>query len=293
MTSNTLIEAKELSVRYGDFIAVDRLSLAIAQGELYALLGTNGAGKTSTLETLQGHRGPSSGRVAVFGADPRDIKKVRPRTGIMLQESGFAPTLKVAETVQLFGDLSGRIDDVRRVVDVAGLSDKANVRVSQLSGGEKRKLDFATAIFGNPELIFLDEPTVGLDIGARDQLWAAINEIRDQGCTIVLTTHYLEEAEQYANRIGLMHHGKIQMEGCFSDLASSFPAKIHFEAAAEKAAIPFPVEAEGPYAWAISTENAERDVFELQSWARQQGIGIHGLSVRRANLDDIFRTLSH
>ncbi|WP_029089986.1 ABC transporter ATP-binding protein [Brevibacterium album] len=292
MASDTLIKVRDLVVSYGDYRAVGGVSFSVERGELYALLGTNGAGKTSTLETLEGHRAPFSGTVTAFGLSPRDRRSVRPRTGIMLQESGFAPTLTVLETVKLFGALSGRGDDARRVVEVAGLAEKARVRVSQLSGGEKRKLDFATAIYGTPELIFLDEPTAGLDIEARDQLWAAVDVIRGQGATVILTTHYLEEAEQHADRIGLMHRGKIRMEGSFRELARSFPAKVHFEAAVEQASIPFPAEATGPYSWVIATDDAERDVYELQSWARRHEIGIHGLAVRRASLDDIFRTLS-
>ncbi|GAB7039348.1 hypothetical protein JCM9533A_31980 [Catenuloplanes niger JCM 9533] len=186
-----VIDVQHLNLRYGDFHAVRDLSFHVERGELYALLGTNGAGKTSTLEIVEGHRAPTSGTVTVFGASPRDRAAVRPRIGIMLQESGFTPDLTVRESVRLIGGLTGREDTVDRVLAIVDLTAKAGTLVSQLSGGEKRRLDFATAVWGAPELIFLDEPTTGLDIQSRDALWAAVDRLREDGSTIVLTTHYL------------------------------------------------------------------------------------------------------
>jgi ABC-2 type transport system ATP-binding protein len=205
MNSSTVIDVDRLTIDYGDFRAVADLSLEVRRGELYALLGTNGAGKTSTLEVIEGHRAPTSGTVRILGEDPRDRRAVRPRTGIMLQESGFAADLGALETLALIGGLTGREDRPERVLDLVGLSAKADTRVAALSGGEKRRLDFATAVYGSPELIFLDEPTTGLDIQSRDDLWGTVDRLREDGATIVLTTHYLEEAQQRADRIGLMH----------------------------------------------------------------------------------------
>ena len=209
MTSTQSSTSTTSASAYGDFTAVDDLSFQIERGELYALLGTNGAGKTSTLEIIEGHRPAAAGSVRIFGESPRDRRAVRPRMGIMLQESGFSPDLTVRESVGLIGSLSGRHDDVGRVLDVAGLAGKADTQVSQLSGGEKRRLDFATAVYGGPELLILDEPTTGLDVQSRDALWSAVERLRDDGGTVVLTTHYLEEAQQRADRIGLMHQGTV------------------------------------------------------------------------------------
>ena len=166
-----VIEVEGLNVTYGDFPAVKDLSFQVQPGELYALLGTNGAGKTSALEVIEGHRPASSGRVRVFGQSPTDRAATRPRMGIMLQESGFSADLTVAESLRLIGRLSGRSDRVDRVLGVVDLTRKADTRVAQLSGGERRRLDFATALYGRPELIILDEPTTGLDIQSRDALW--------------------------------------------------------------------------------------------------------------------------
>jgi ABC-2 type transport system ATP-binding protein len=167
-SSERAIQVEKLGVRYGDFDAVKDLSFHVERGELYALLGTNGAGKTSALEVIEGHRNASSGTVRVFGHRPTDRRRIRPRVGIMLQESGFAGDLTVAQTVRLLGRLSSRTDSVERVVSMVDLTRNADTKVSQLSGGEKRRLDFATAVYGRPELIILDEPTTGLDIQTRD-----------------------------------------------------------------------------------------------------------------------------
>lgn len=212
MSANPVIDVDELNVSYGDFHAVKDLSFQVEPGELYALLGTNGAGKTSALEVVEGHRKASSGTVRVFGQHPSDRRAIRPRTGIMLQESGFSGDLTVSESVRLIGSLTGRSDVVEQVLKTVDLSHKADTRVSQLSGGEKRRLDFATAVYGRPELIFLDEPTTGLDIQSRDALWDAVQELRENGSTVVLTTHYLEEAQQRADRIGLMHAGTLRRQ---------------------------------------------------------------------------------
>lgn len=292
MVTRKVIDVQELTVSYGKFTAVEELSFEVQQGELYALLGTNGAGKTSALETIEGHRRPSSGTIRVFDQDPRDRRSVRPRMGIMLQESGFAPSLRVGETVELFGAVSGRQDDKDRVLQRVGLSHKDTVQVSQLSGGEKRRLDFATAIYGDPELVFLDEPTTGLDIEARDELWQVVSELRDQGATLVLTTHYLEEAQEHADRIGLMHRGRLELEGTFNQLAGSFPTTISFSTPEYRGEVPVPVDTTDR-GWKLQTQDPQRDLFKLLQWSEEKAIRISNLSVQPASLDDIFRTLSN
>lgn len=292
MSSHPVIDVDDLGVRYGDVDAVTHLSFQVEPGELYALLGTNGAGKTSTLEVVEGHRAASSGSVRVLGSSPADRRAVRPRTGIMLQESGFSPDLTVTETVALVGRLSGRSDTVDRVLGLVDLRRAARTRVAQLSGGEKRRLDFATAVYGRPELLFLDEPTTGLDIASRDALWAAVQELRDDGATVVLTTHYLEEAQQRADRVGLMHRGRMRHEGTVDELTRSLPASIRFSLPADA---PTPPRQAAPLAdrsWAIETFELQRDLKQLLDWADAGGVELHGLSAAPTRLDDVFRAVT-
>ncbi|MCO8269152.1 ABC transporter ATP-binding protein [Actinoplanes sp. TRM 88003] len=287
--STPVIEVENLNLKYGDFHAVKDLSFEVRPGELYALLGTNGAGKTSALETVEGHREPTSGAVRVFGRSPRDRAAVRPRMGIMLQESGFSPDLSVRESVRLIGQLSGRTDDVGRVLDVVRLTGKAGTLVSQLSGGEKRRLDFATAVYGTPELIFLDEPTTGLDIQSRDALWESVDRLRENGSTIVLTTHYLEEAQQRADRIGLMHQGVLRREGSVSSLLSALPSVINFSASTG-ASLPLPASIHDGIV-RIETFNLQKDLYVLLGWAQDQGVELSDLSAGPTRLDDVFRAI--
>jgi ABC-2 type transport system ATP-binding protein len=291
MTTTPAIDIDRLNVTYGDFHAVKDLSFQVEQGELYALLGTNGAGKTSTLEVVEGHRKASSGTVRVLGKSPADRRAVRPRMGIMLQESGFSPDLTVAESVRLIGRLSGRTDSAARVLGVVDLTGKADTRVSQLSGGEKRRLDFATAVYGRPELIFLDEPTTGLDIQSRDALWDAVEQLRADGSTIVLTTHYLEEAQQRADRIGLMHRGTFRHQGTVAELTRTLPAAIQFSL---PPGAPAPLVQAGPGAdgsYLIETFDLQSDLKQLLDWAHAHGVELRGLSAAPTRLDDVFRAI--
>ena len=291
MPETPVIDVAGLNVRYGDFSAVKDLSLQVEPGELYALLGTNGAGKTSALEVVEGHRAASSGTVRVFGRSPTDRRSVRPRTGIMLQESGFAADLGVAESVQLIGELSGRADTVDRLLKVVDLTHKADTRVSQLSGGEKRRLDFATAVYGRPELVFLDEPTTGLDIQSRDALWDAVQELRDDGSTVVLTTHYLEEAQQRADRIGLMHAGTLRREGTVAELTRSLPASIRFSLPRGVTTPPMHAAPVSGSTYVVETLTMQADLKRLLDWADDHAVELIGLSAAPTRLDDVFRAV--
>ena len=291
MSASPVIEVEDLNVTYGDFVAVTGLSFHVERGELYALLGTNGAGKTSTLEVVEGHRRATSGRVRVFGASPTDRRVVRPRTGIMLQESGFSPDLTVRESVGLIGALSGRQDDVDRVLGIAGLTRKADTRVSQLSGGEKRRLDFATVVYGGPELVILDEPTTGLDVQSRDALWSAVDRLRDDGATIVLTTHYLEEAQQRADRIGLMHQGRLRQEGTVLELTHLLPSIISFALPAGAPEPPVDLTyADGVLR--LETFSLQKDLHRLLAWADDTGVELAELQAGSTRLDEVFRAVS-
>jgi ABC-2 type transport system ATP-binding protein len=291
MTSTPVIDVERLNLSYGDFHAVKDLSFQVRKGELYALLGTNGAGKTSTLETVEGHRTATSGTVRVFGQSPRDRRAVRPRMGIMLQESGFSPDLTVRESVRLIGKLSQRRDRVERVLSIVDLTHKAGTQVSQLSGGEKRRLDFATAVYGKPELIFLDEPTTGLDIQSRDALWDAVDKLREDGSTIVLTTHYLEEAQQRADRIGLMHKGAFHQEGTVSELTRTLPAAIRFSLPAPAPALPLQATRESDGTFLIRTFDLPKDLYVLLGWAHTNAVELRELQAGPTRLDDVFRSI--
>ncbi|MFF5897078.1 ABC transporter ATP-binding protein [Streptomyces argenteolus] len=291
MTTGPVIDVDRLHVTYGDFHAVKDLSFQVGRGELYALLGTNGAGKTSTLEIIEGHRTATSGTVRVFGHSPRDRRAVRPRMGTMLQESGFSPDLTVRETVRLIGKLTRRTDRADRVLGLMDLTRKAGTKVSQLSGGEKRRLDFATAVYGSPELIFLDEPTTGLDIQSRDGLWDVVDKLRDDGTTVVLTTHYLEEAQQRADRIGLMHEGALHLEGTVSELTRTLPAVIRFSLPATAPALPLPAVSEGEGTFRIETADLQDDLYRLLHWARTEAVRLGDLASGPTRLDDVFRAI--
>lgn len=291
MSANPVLDVTDLNVSYGDFHAVKDLSFQVEPGELYALLGTNGAGKTSALEVIEGHRKASSGTVRVFGQSPTDRRSVRPRMGIMLQESGFSGELTVAESVRLIGRLTGRSDVVDQVLKTVDLSHKADTRVSQLSGGEKRRLDFATAVYGRPELIVLDEPTTGLDIQSRDALWDAVQQLREDGSTVVLTTHYLEEAQQRASRIGLMHAGTLRQQGTVSELTRALPASIQFSLPQDGTTPPMYAAPVSGSTYVIETFAMQSDLKQLLDWADDHAVELLGLSASPTRLDDVFRAV--
>lgn len=213
----------------GGFEAVRGVDLTIRRGGVYALLGTNGAGKTSTVELIEGLGAPSAGTIRVFGLDPiADRARVRPRTGVVLQESGFPATLTVREVARMWaGTLTDprAIDNMLADVDLAGC---AGTAVQSLSGGEKRRLDVGLGILGRPELLVLDEPTTGLDPESRRRIWHLIEGMVAHGTTVLLTTHYLEEAERLADRIAIMHAGRIVTEGTLDDIVAGTPASITF-----------------------------------------------------------------
>jgi len=208
-----LIEVKGLTKNYGDLQAVRGLDLQIKQGEIFSLLGPNGAGKTTTVEILEGFRVRDSGSVSVLGVDPQvkgaESRTWRNRIGIVLQNSADAGDLSVGETVEHFSNYYSNPLDVQHVIDSVGLSEKQGALIRTLSGGQRRRLDVALGIIGNPELLFLDEPTTGFDPQARRAFWSLIQQLRSDGTTILLTTHYLDEAQTLADRVAVINHGQI------------------------------------------------------------------------------------
>ncbi|MGP4021184.1 ABC transporter ATP-binding protein [Saccharopolyspora sp. 5N708] len=294
MTS-PVIRVSAMRCRYGDFEAVRGIDFDVRPGELFALLGTNGAGKTTALETIEGHRAPAAGAVQVFGLDPwRDRRAVRRRTGIMLQQSGFAGDLTVLETAELGRAMLHRKSDVDATLAAVGLASRRSVRVKQLSGGERRRLDLALAVLGDPELLFLDEPTTGMDPESRRATWDLVRGLLAGGTTVLLTTHYLEEAERLAHRLAIMHQGSIAVSGRLVDVLGTEQARITFDAGRP---IQLP-----PLAGAattagtrveIRTPQLQRDLHLLLSWAGEQRLELAGLRAHQASLDDIFHTVSN
>jgi ABC-2 type transport system ATP-binding protein len=305
--STETIEVGGLRQRYGDFEAVRGIDFTVPRGGLFALLGTNGAGKTTTMEVLEGFRPAASGTVRLLGADPyRDRKALRPRVGIMLQESGLLGDLTVAETVDLWRDLHTNPiarDEALKKVDLA---DKSGTRVRQLSGGQKRRLDLALAVVGRPEVLFLDEPTTGMDPEARIATWRLIQELAAGGTTVLLTTHYLEEAERLADRIAIMHRGEIRIAGTVPEVVAGHGDRIAFRVPANTPIDTLPriggtapeiAVADGlPTARFTVTGGepdgrAHRAVAELLTWASDCRITLDRLSVRPASLEDVFLSI--
>ncbi|MFE2376250.1 ABC transporter ATP-binding protein [Streptomyces sp. NPDC059398] len=288
-----VIEVADLRRSYaGGYEAVAGVSFSVAAGELFALLGTNGAGKTSTVELLEGLAPPSGGRVRVLGHDPyRERAAIRPRTGVMLQEGGFSPELTVAETVRMWAGCTSRARPVGEAIEMVGLGGRSAIRVKQLSGGEKRRLDLAMALLGRPEVLFLDEPTTGLDAEGRRETWELVRELRDGGTTVLLTTHYLEEAEVLADRLAILHEGRIAAEGRVDEVVAAQPSHISFSLPEGVAIGDLP--ALGTYVRTggniqLRTDELQRSATELLLWARDKEIELRGLDVRSASLEEAF-----
>jgi ABC-2 type transport system ATP-binding protein len=208
------IEVTELRKSYGDVEAVRGVSFGVAPGEVYGLLGPNGAGKTTTVEILEGYRARSGGEVRVLGHDPADRdRRLQERVGIVLQSCGFYPRVTVREAVGHFAKAYSRPRDAKETIALVGLEHKADARTKDLSGGQRRRLDLALALIGDPELLFLDEPTTGFDPAARRTAWDVVRRLKELGKTVLLTTHYLDEAQELADRVAIVKDGRIVAEG--------------------------------------------------------------------------------
>ncbi|GAA2507704.1 MULTISPECIES: ABC transporter ATP-binding protein [Actinomycetes] len=293
-----VIDVADLRRAYqGGFEAVRGITFQVGPGEVFALLGTNGAGKTSTVEMLEGLAPASGGRVRVLGHDPyRERAAVRPRMGVMLQEGGFPSELTVAETARMWAGCTSGAQPPQEALALVGLERRGKVRVKQLSGGERRRLDLALALLGTPEVLFLDEPTTGLDAEARRNTWELVRSLRDTGTTVLLTTHYLEEAEDLADRLAVLHEGRIASAGTPAEVTASQPSRISFELPEGYALDDLPPLAE---LGVIGHETAGRVVHlrshvlqqsatRLLTWAEGAGIELHGLDVRSASLEEAF-----
>jgi len=222
---NTAIELNNVSKVYKGKKAVDNLSLKVEKGTVFALLGPNGAGKTTTISLILGMRQPTSGNVKLLGGDPKDIG-IRNRIGAMLQDVNVIDSLKVAETINLFRSYYTKPQSLEQLLRISGLENEKDKMASSLSGGQQRRLGFALAAAGDPEVIFLDEPTVGMDVTSRQMFWETIRAMADRGRTVVLTTHYLEEADNLADRVVVINEGRIVADGTPSQIKAETTGRI-------------------------------------------------------------------
>ena len=278
--SAAAISVHGLRKSYGDYEAVRGISFEIAEGEVFGLLGPNGAGKTTTIEILEGYRPRDAGEVDVLGFDPeRAGPAFRERIGVVLQQSQLWPTITVAETHRMFAGYYDRPRDVDEVIKLVGLDEKRDARVKTLSGGQKRRLDLGVALVGDPDLVFLDEPTTGFDPAARRAAWDIIRALRSLGKTILLTTHYLDEAEQLADRVAVLREGQIIREGTPAELTGGTnETEVRYR--------------QDGHEVVIHTTEPTRLLQELTAAALAEGREVEGLQVRRPTLEDVYLSLT-
>ena len=291
------VEVVELRKSYGAVEAVRGISLSVAEGEVFALLGPNGAGKTTTVEILEGFRRRDSGRVSVLGFDPaHGDRKLKEQLGIVLQTSGVDPYLTVAETVDMFRGYYPKPRPRDEVLELVGMTEKKDARVTKLSGGQRRRLDVAIALAGDPRLLFLDEPTSGFDPGARRQAWEVIKGLAGLGKTIFLTSHSMDEVQYLADRVVIIAAGKIVAEGAPDTLAGREKAaaivRFQLPANVELPAVLRPAARIEDGNVELETQDPTRTLYELTSWAVQSGISLEGLELTRPSLEDVYLAIT-
>jgi ABC-2 type transport system ATP-binding protein len=292
------IEIRGLRKSYGDVEAVRGIDLSVARGEVFALLGPNGAGKTTTVEIMEGYRSRSAGEVSVLGHDPaRHERELLRRVGIVLQSTGIDPYLTVAETIDLYRSYYPHPRPVDEIVELVGLKEKRDARVSKLSGGQQRRLDVAIALAGDPELLFLDEPTTGFDPSARRNAWTVVKNLADLGKTIFLTTHYMDEAQFLAQQVAVIAGGLIVAEGPPATLAGRDTAAsiIRFRVPRGPDMLPAEIGAvtrlsDGMFE--LRTQDTTRTLHRLTGWALDRGLELEGLDVSRPTLEDVYLELT-
>ncbi len=273
------ISVRGLRKSYGALAAVQGVDFEIEQGEVFGLLGPNGAGKTTTVEILEGYRTRDAGEVSVLGHDPQSPgREFRQRIGVVLQQSELWPNLTVRETHKIFAGYYEQPRDVDEVIDLVGLTEKRDARFKTLSGGQKRRLDLGVALVGDPDLVFLDEPTTGFDPAARRAAWEMIRSLRSLGKTVLLTTHYLDEAEQLADRVAVLREGRIVKIGRPRELTTAeLEVEIRYRSAGEEIV--------------VRTGEPTRVLNELTSEALALGEELERLEVRRPTLEEVYLSL--
>ncbi|HWA67798.1 MAG TPA: ABC transporter ATP-binding protein [Mycobacteriales bacterium] len=295
MTKEVAVSVRGLTKSYGNVHAVRGIDLDIEVGAVYAILGPNGAGKTTTVEILEGFRQRDGGEVSVLGLDPgRQRTQLKDRIGIVLQASGIDPYLTVAETIELYAYYYPHPRPIDEVVELVGLGHKRDTRVVKLSGGQQRRLDVAIALAGDPDLLFLDEPTTGFDPAARQESWQIVRDLAQLGKTVLLTTHYMDEAEQLADRVAIIADGKIVVEGPPSRLGGRDRRRplLTFrlpEGAKPPRGLDATVAPDGSYA--VEPEDLTDALHRLTGWARRNGIALDDLQLRRPTLEDTYLQL--
>lgn len=288
-------------MRYGDLVAVDGVSFSASEGSVLGLLGPNGAGKTSTVETLEGYRRPSGGSVRVLGLDPvRDRRALTPQIGVMLQRGGVYPAMSSRDAVRLFARYyrqSALAAD--ELLERVGLSSVARTPYRRMSGGEQQRLSLALALVGRPRVAFLDEPTAGMDPAARQTLWGVVRSLRDEGVCVVLTTHYLDEAERLADWVVIIDHGRVVSAGTPADLMASgagdeirFGAVAGLDIAALGSALGGVVREERPGEYVASVAATPANVAALTGWLAERGVPLADLRAGRQTLEDVFLRLT-
>jgi ABC-2 type transport system ATP-binding protein len=290
------VRVRGLVKSYGSVQAVRGIDLDIRHGEIFALLGPNGAGKTSTVEILEGYRRRDSGEVAVLGCDPgRDRAKMLPRVGIVLQKTGVERYLTVIESVRMYASYYPKPRSPDEVVELVGLTGKRDSRVTKLSGGQTRRLDMAVALAGDPDLLFLDEPTTGFDPSARREAWEVVKNLASLGKTVLLTTHYMDEAQYLADRVAVIAAGRIVAEGTPATIGDRnlLGARIRYRLPAGVTppdTLPWQQGADG--FTVITSADVLQDLHRLTGWAIDNRIALDGLEVTRPSLEDVYLSLT-
>ncbi len=292
----TAIVVDGLRKSYGAVEAVRGVSFHVETGEVFGLLGPNGAGKTTTIEILEGYRKRDAGNVTVLGMDPQHGgRKLRERVGLVLQEAAVPPRLTVTELVELYRGYYPKPRPAAEIIELVGLGEKAKERVNKLSGGQQRRLDVALGLVGDPELVFLDEPTTGFDPSARRAAWEVVRNMRTLGKTIVLTTHYMDEAQYLADRICVIAAGRVVAEGTPETLRAHTEQRTHirFEMpdGLDASAVPIALTVEEGVA-TIATSTPTRSLRDLTTWAVAQGLELPNLEVMRPSLEDVYLELT-
>jgi len=291
-----VIEITGLRKTYGDLEAVAGIDLHVDRGEVFALLGPNGAGKTTATEILEGYRPRTAGEVSVLGHDPsKGERALKQRVGIVLQSTGLDAFLTVRETVDMYGGYYPRSRPTDEVIELVGLHEKADERVRKLSGGQQRRLDVAIALAGDPELLFLDEPTTGFDPTARRNAWEMVKNLVSLGKTVWLTTHFMDEAQYLADRVAVIAKGRIVAEGPPDSLAGRDAMRTRIRFRPPSGAPPAPDWGQTPSAdgsFSLETDDATRSAHDVTSWALDHGIALDLLEVRQPSLEDVYLQLT-
>ncbi len=298
--SDPIISIRGLRKSYDDVEAVRGIDLDVQAGEVFAFLGPNGAGKTTTVEIMEGYRRRDAGEVTVLGEDPQHTDRAwRERVGIVLQSCRLDPYLTVRESLALYAGYYSAPRPIDETIELVGLEGKADARASNLSGGQQRRLDVGMALIGDPELLFLDEPTTGFDPSARRQAWETIAGLRDLGKTVFLTTHYMDEAQRLADRAAIIVRGEVVARGTPEDLGDrdNRPATISFRLpdGVTPGELPGEVAATAAgdgRAMSLSTASPVATLNELTGWALERGLELDGLEVTRPSLEDVYLSLT-